>query len=387
MQKEVAAAKKKSTPVARNGRRPALASAPVARKSTASSFTSRASETLIVEAADMRHATRLAALQVELQLINEITAEPERMAKWLATEAGSGRAPRAIVRNGRAARYRMPRRLKRELMDRFCAPSHDDEIDPPSVMIVAAHQDDESVGAGSRLFTLTDVYVVHVTDGAPQNPEVAQRYGFATREEYADARRAELMRAMEVAGVPKERMIELGYMDGEAAFRMVDLVMDIADLVDTYAPDIIITHPYEGGHTDHDATAFAVHFACGLLRREGLHPPAVLEMTSYHDRGGQRVVHEFLPHGGADRARRQIKLSKGEEDIKRQMYECFSTQKVVMSTFSTAIEKFRPAPRYVFTRPPHEGRLNYEKYGDAQLGSRWRHNAEQALSRLGMRST
>ena len=34
-------------------------------------------------------------------------------------------------------------------------------------------------------------------------------------------------------------------------------------------PDVVLTHPYEGGHSDHDSTAFAVHLAAGILRRDG----------------------------------------------------------------------------------------------------------------------
>jgi N-acetylglucosamine malate deacetylase 2 len=355
------------------------------KTSTASTFASRSSDTLIVEAADMRQVRRLAALELELSDMGTTTVKrkPRKMARWFEPHFGIA-APNAIVRNQRPARYRMARNLKQDLLERFYSGdnlAHEN----PSVMIIVAHQDDESVGAGSRLCKLTDAYVVHVTDGAPLNPEVAKRYGFENREEYAHARWSELMRAMELAGVPRERLIHLGYADGQAAYRMVDLVIDVAELIDQHSPDIIITHPYEGGHTDHDATAFAVHLACGILRREGSSPPMVLEMTSYHDREGQRVVHDFLPHERADRGRRAVHLTDDEQDLKQKMFECFTTQQVVLNTFSTAIEKFRPAPRYVFTKPPHEGVLNYEKYGDRELGARRRYHAELALAELRLR--
>ncbi|HEX6559511.1 MAG TPA: PIG-L family deacetylase [Longimicrobiales bacterium] len=339
----------------------------------------------MVAANDMRQAARLAALETELQLLGGSGApwQAPGMARWFNAKF-KNQAPAAIIRR-KAGRYRMPRRLKHELIERFCAVADPVGAITPSVMIVAAHQDDESIGAGARLCRLTDAWVVHVTDGAPRDPSVAERYGFSSRDEYASVRRQELLRAMEIAGVPQERLICLEYVDGEAAFRMVDLVLDVARLIDDYEPDIIITHPYEGGHTDHDATAFAVHLACGLLRREGRDAPAVLEMTSYHSRDGQRVVHEFLPHERADLDRRLISLSEPEQKRKQDMYKCFTTQQGVLSTFDTAIEKFRPAPRYVFTRAPHEGRLNYEKYGDARLGERWRANAAAALSRLRLR--
>jgi N-acetylglucosamine malate deacetylase 2 len=297
----------------------------VTPKTTASTFASRSSDTLVVEAADLRQVQRLAALELELQDMTapQSTGRPRQMTRWFSPRHGLS-APRAIVRARRSARYRKPRDLKHDLLDRFCA-GESAPHENPSVMIIVAHQDDESVGAGSRLFKLTEAYVVHVTDGAPRNPEVAKRYGFNSREEYAEARWNELARAMKLAGIPRERLIHLGYADGEAAYRMVDLVIDIAELIDRHAPDIVITHPYEGGHTDHDATAFAVHLACGILRREGGEPPVVLEMTSYHDREGRRVVHEFLPHERADRARRAVHLTEGEQELKQRMFECFTT--------------------------------------------------------------
>jgi len=333
----------------------------------------------------LRQVHRLAALELELQDMTALQGGPKarQLTRWSSPRRSSA-APQAIVRTRRNARYRIPRDVKHELIERFCA-GESAPHENPSVMIIVAHQDDESVGAGSRLCKLTDAYVVHVTDGAPRNPEVAKRYGFQSREEYAEARWNELARAMELAGIPRERLIHLGYADGDAAYRMVDLVIDVAELIDQHAPDIVITHPYEGGHTDHDATAFAVHLACGILRREGANPPVVLEMTSYHDREGRRVVHEFLPHEGADRARRAVHLTEDEQELKQRMFECFTTQQTVLNTFSTAIEKFRPAPRYLFTRPPHEGMLNYEKYGDPELGARWRYHAELAMAELRLR--
>ena len=334
----------------------------------------------------MKDAARRSVLQTQVHLLLDVhPPEPlPSMARWFKTRTAKRRAPSAIVRRP-SNRYRMPRRLKRSLIERFCTVADPADAQAPSVMIVVAHPDDESIGAGSRLSKLTDAYVVNVTDGAPRNPEVARRYGFSSREEYAEARYSELMRAMAVAGIPEERVICLDYVDGEASLRLVDLVLDVARLIDDHSPDIIITHPYEGGHTDHDSTAFAVHLACGLLRREGVEPPAVLEITSYHVRDGQRVVHDFLPHDGADIEQRLLLLSNEEQELKRKMYDCFETQQTVIQTFATAIEKFRPAPRYVFTEPPHEGQLNYERYGDPQLGERWRRAAEEALERLRVR--
>jgi N-acetylglucosamine malate deacetylase 2 len=338
----------------------------------------------LVVSAEPKHAARLAVLQTQIGAMGHAVSGWSFPAESDFRDVPATKAPTTIIKKP-AARYRMPRKVKQGLLDRFVrAENHGSH---PKVMIIAAHQDDETVGAGARLCSLTDAWIVHVTDGAPDSPGVAQRYGFETREEYAAQRRQEVNAALDIAGVLPEHRLCLNYVDGEASLRMVDLVLRIADLIDNIEPDVIITHPYEGGHTDHDATAFAVHLACGLLRREGAKPPAVLEMTSYFRKQGRRVVHEFLPHKRADIDLREIELDAKMRAKKQQMYDCFTSQVRVIQSFGAELEKFRPAPRYVFTRPPHDGELNYERFGDPLRGERWRKDAEEAMAKLRLRKT
>lgn len=287
----------------------------------------------------------------------------------------------AIVVPGRRARFRLPRSLKSRLFSGFCG----DVAMSPRTMVIVAHQDDESIGAGARLARLCDTWVVHVTDGSPPDPYVARRRGFPDRESYAAARADEARRALELAGVARERQISLGLVDGAAAHQLVDLCVRLANLLDTIAPDVVVTHPYEGGHTDHDSTAFAVHLAIGMLRREGWAPPAVLELASYNGYQGRKVLQRFIPHERADRAQRCIILPEEERSLKQRMFECFETQRSLLRGFDPARETFRPAPRYVFTRPPHAGRLNYERYGNPALGREWRELASAALCELRLR--
>ena len=291
-------------------------------------------------------------------------------------------APYAQVRR-RMARYRIPRSEKRRLLDGFCGLAGG--VEAPRTLLVIAHPDDESIGAGARLAELGEAWVAYVTDGSPRNVEVARRHGFETREQYAEERQREALAALGLAGIGPERVSSLGIVDGEASLNLVELCLRTAELFDRIQPSVVVTHPYEGGHTDHDATAFAVHLACGLIRREGGKPPTVLEMTSYNAMNGDRVVQEFLPHRRADLERRLVRLGREKRLLKQRMYACFETQQRVLREFSTDCEKFRPAPRYVFTRPPHEGVLNYERYGDPDLGRRFRAGAEEALRELRVR--
>src|SRR5207237_8489477 len=164
---------------------------------------------------------------------------------------------------------------------------------------------------------------------------------------------------------------------------LVEFILKDSELLEELQPVVVITHPYEGGHTYHDSTSFALHMSCGLLARECVPIPAVLELTSYHIRDGVRMVHEFLPHKGADNEQRVILLPNEDQEAKQKMFDAFRTQRDCVAEFSTTVEKFRPAPRYVFTRAPHRGRLNYERYPKGLKGKEWREAGEGGLKKVG----
>lgn len=252
---------------------------------------------------------------------------------------------------------------------------------PRRVVVVVAHPDDEAIGAGAVLRGFPDVTIVHVTDGAPLDNEYALRKGYETREAYASARRNEVVAALSVIGLPSDRIRSLGIVDGEAAWHLVDLCHKVADLFDELEPDVVLTHPYEGGHSDHDSTAFAVHLAAGMLLRQGQKAPVILELTSYHNYNGRRRFFSFLPTFKSSRVR-TVYLSPEDRRVKQRMFDEFTSQLPVLEKFSLEVERFRQAPRYLFTVPPHEGELDYERLCRKITGAEWRANAERALSEL-----
>jgi hypothetical protein len=209
------------------------------------------------------------------------------------------RAPGLIITPEKDARYRPSGEITSELLERI---AHRAAFATalPTTLVLVAHPDDEAIGAGGLLAGLPDAVVAHVTDGAPRDVRYAQSRGFQTREEYARARRREVVNALAHAGITPDRCRDLGYVDGEASMQLLELVFDVADLMDEVRPDVVLTHPYEGGHSDHDATAFAVHLACGILHPDNVPTPLVLELTSYHSFSGARRVGNFLPFVSAE---------------------------------------------------------------------------------------
>jgi N-acetylglucosamine malate deacetylase 2 len=251
-------------------------------------------------------------------------------------------------------------------------------------MVVVAHPDDEAIGIGARLSAIPDSMVVHVTDGAPRDPAYSIRRGFRSREEYAESRRRELLATLTLLGVPAQRTRCLGIVDGNATDQLLGITYRLVSLFDEFRPEVAVTHPYEGGHTDHDATAFAVHMAAGILRRAGGAAPTILEFTSYHLYRGRERVGEFLPFGRLEE--RTIELDAEAQTLKQRVYACFESQQQCLAAFRRDRERFRAAPRYDFTRAPHAGPLLYESRSRALDGRRWRSTAAAALDRLRYRN-
>ncbi len=253
------------------------------------------------------------------------------------------------------------------------------ETPPPRFVIVAAHPDDETIGAGGRLDRLRDATFVYLTDGSPRNCADALAAGFATREAYAAARAEELANALSLAGVERANVRRLNYIDQESAFNMVPATHTLARWLGEIQPDAVLTHPYEGGHPDHDTAALAVYAARRILQHSRRGSPAVVEMTSYHRRGGRFETAHFLPCDGKAVA---ATLSPAERRLKARLFDCYRTQAKVLKDFSIDVERFRLAPDYDFAASPHPGALHYETSGWEIDGTRWRRLATAALQRM-----
>jgi LmbE family N-acetylglucosaminyl deacetylase len=174
--------------------------------------------------------------------------------------------------------------------------------------------------------------------------------------------------------------------DQEAVFRAAELIDEFVPIIQEFKPSVIITHPYEGGHPDHDAAALIARISAQVVRQSS-NVPEILEMASYHWAEGTRVAGQFLSSppllGGQIEPAVHVTLSPEERTRKARMLGCYVSQWHVLSDFPLEPEQLRPAPLYDFARSPHEGQLWYESLHWPLNGARWREIAAQVLAQFG----
>lgn len=258
---------------------------------------------------------------------------------------------------------------------------------PSRVLVVSAHPDDEILGLGATLARLhrtgVALEILHVTDGAPRNAELRPTLRDLTPAAAAAVRRAESLAALEAGGVERAALAEsLGVADQEAGEAMAWIARALARRMAASRFDVVVTHPYEGGHPDHDATALAVAGALKILAAQGHARPLHAEMSSYFLDGSTLRSAAFLPSPASPCRSHAGALSAEERELRRHMLDAFASQRGVIAELDAGAEPLRCAPAHDFTRPPHAGTLHYERLGFCWTWGRWAKLAAEALRDL-----
>jgi LmbE family N-acetylglucosaminyl deacetylase len=244
--------------------------------------------------------------------------------------------------------------VRRDLAARLAS---GERIEAP-VAIIVAHPDDESLWLGTALRRLPNAMLIHLTDGAPEDMSDAGRLGFATRETYAAARAGELDGALDALGVAPRRMA-YGFVDQSLAWRLHELIGRLrGHLAGMRA---VVTHPYEGGHPDHDAAAFAVRRAF-----DG----EVVEFACYHLAAGDRAWGRFWADARAPEHVRPLGVD--DQALVDRAIDAHASQRDVIGGWRPAAEHWRLAPCYDFAAPPPPGAALYDGFGWALTSAKWR---------------
>jgi LmbE family N-acetylglucosaminyl deacetylase len=218
-------------------------------------------------------------------------------------------------------------------------------------LFLVAHPDDEVITFGALLQRAAEPLVIYATNGSPQDPYFWKNHG--TREAYSALRQEEARRALGELGVSAVEF--LPFVDQEL-FRTLDSAYArVEEIAREFLPKAIVTLAYEGGHPDHDS--------CSLLAAvlgDEIGVP-VWEGPIYNRSAG---VQRFA-FGDAG-----VTVGPTESELSKKLSACkqYPSQGDFLGTFSLEREVVRAQAKYDYSRPPHEGRLNYEAWQWSMTG-------------------
>jgi LmbE family N-acetylglucosaminyl deacetylase len=225
------------------------------------------------------------------------------------------------------------------------------------VLLLVAHPDDESIGAGILMQRTRRIHTVFATAGAPNRPYIWRQFGTPGR--CARIRKKEASAALAIAQVPEPAF--LGFPDGKLYRNLVPAYRQLAALLTKLCPQIVLTHAYEGGHPDHDACSF---LASRLAKNFGME---AWEMPYYRPgglQGSALVLQQFLP---ADSEEFVLAPTAAEVSTKREMFAAHKSQKGVLADFDPGRECFRAQPAYDYSKLPIE---SLHQVGPARVPAR-----------------
>lgn len=220
------------------------------------------------------------------------------------------------------------------------------------ILVLIPHPDDEAVGCTAAIMRARAqgamVFGAYLTSGVPA-PELLwpwQREGQPRR---VIRRRREAQWAAEMLGV---EMATYQLIPTRTLKSALGGTHDLLNLLIRHLKlDVLWTPAYEGGHQDHDTANFLASTFRQTL--------AVWEFSEYNFGGGRVRSQEFFSPNGIEK---EILLKSKEQRFKRAVLNTYRSERKTLSHILTEREVFRPLAEYDYTRPPHAGRLFYQRF-------------------------
>lgn len=212
-------------------------------------------------------------------------------------------------------------------------------------MFLVAHPDDEVITFGALLQRVKQPLVVYATNGSPRDPYFWRDHG--TREAYSELRQREATRALAELGVNAVEF--LPFVDQELYLTLDTAYARVEEIARSFQPEAIVTLAYEGGHPDHDSCSL---LSSAIGTEFGI---PVWEGPIYNRAAG---VQAFATGEEGE------VLDLSESELQKKLNACkqYPSQGDFLGTFRLEREVVRPQAVYDYSRPPHEGKLNYEAW-------------------------
>ena len=203
---------------------------------------------------------------------------------------------------------------------RTCSPI-DITSNPTRVLVVSAHQDDETIGIGFTIYNHCkqghDVKILFTSDGGYN-----WRCDSTISVEKNKIRMREARCALSQAGVKSSDVYCLGYPDSRLNQYVDNIIDELKVIGEKYSPTIVYTHSEEHGHLDHDATGRAVKKAFLGNNKIKLFEWAEYnkkynffsDQVSFPDEAGILDIHKYMPD------------QMSEKKVKEKMLSCYKSQ-------------------------------------------------------------
>jgi LmbE family N-acetylglucosaminyl deacetylase len=220
------------------------------------------------------------------------------------------------------------------------------------ILLLVPHPDDEVVGCAAALRRAqaegAACFALYLTTGVPA-PEALwpwQRRRHAAR---VARRRAEALEAAARLGL--EPLAFQPWPTRTLKSHLDEALALVEAAVAEHAIDAIWVPAWEGAHQDHDvANCLAARFSPRL---------PVREFAEYSFAGGEVRAQRFFAPNGSEEV---ILLDAAERRLKRECLALYRSERGNLRHIGATVESLRPLPTHDYARPPHEGRLFYQRF-------------------------
>ena len=239
------------------------------------------------------------------------------------------------------------------------------------IVLLIPHPDDEVVGCAEAIRQAvaqgSDVFGCYLTNGVP-HPSLLwpwQRTGHAAR----------VARRWHEAEAAAARLgIRMALRQDIPTRALKDHLAQTAARLDgafgALRPSVVWAPAYEGGHQDHDVTSY--------LARRVAERCEVWEFSEYNFEAGRVRSQRFIGPSGGER---EIRLDAEAAREKQALLALYASERGNLSCVRCQRECFRPLARYDYTRPPHPGRLFYQRFQWVPWHPRIDHTRPEAVCR------
>ncbi|MFH0938440.1 MAG: PIG-L family deacetylase [Planctomycetota bacterium] len=225
------------------------------------------------------------------------------------------------------------------------------------VLLLSAHPDDEVAGCCAAIDRARaggiKVFCLHLTTGVPAR-EVLWPWSRHRHAEYVECRRNEGRAAAAELG-----LTNVEFLDFPARLLRTVLIDVRAIILETIARlqiDAIWAPAYEGGHVDHDC---ANGLSASLLDTTPTPSIQVYEYAIYNFNGATINSQSFpFPNG----AETELRLSFEEIQSKLKIMAIYCSAQRDLNYINIEQERFRPLAASDYNRPPHPGKLFYQRF-------------------------